>query len=424
MNTTENFSQLHTDFKKVSAVPSWLGVQRDTHLQDFLRLGLPSRRDENWRFTNVTPLAGKKFSLPKVQALSIQEKKYIDQISNRLVFVNGAFARELSPIPDFKNITICSVRELIAHDEVALKDLVKERQCLDSFAHLNISFLDQGLIITVPENTAVSEVLHIISLTTSQANTLVSPFVWMRLKEQAELSVVESALALGENTVFTNALSEIVLERGATLNHTYVQDQSQLAYHVNTIDVTQAENSRFNSFSLAVGGHVARTNINCRHAGPGAYTELNGLYAIKGNGHSDHHTVIDHACPQGTSVQLYKGILSDKAHGVFNGKIAIGVDAQRVSSQQLNKNLLLSPEAVIDTKPELVIANDDVTCTHGATIGQLTAEELFYLQSRGITEIDARHMLVTGFAQEVVDKNPTKAVRALIAEILRERYFS
>jgi Fe-S cluster assembly protein SufD len=235
----------------------------------------------------------------------------------------------------------------------------------------------------------------------------------------AQCTVVESYLGTGK--YFTNAVTEIVAGDGAVVDHYKVQRESPEAYHVATMQVQLGRSANFTSHSIALGGALVRNDVNVALS-QGTDATINGLYIVNGTQHIDNHTSIDHAKPHGTSHELYKGILDDRSSAVFNGRIIVRKDAQKTDSKQTNKNLVLSDEAVIDTKPELQILADDVRCTHGATIGQLDAEALFYLQSRGIGKAQARSLLTYAFAQDIVDRIKVRELRDQLEKVLFEKF--
>ena len=219
----------------------------------------------------------------------------------------------------------------------------------------------------------------------------------------------------------TNAVTEIVCGEGAVVDHYKIQQESPEAFHIATMQVQLGRSANFSSHSISLGGALVRNNANAVLS-EGAEATLNGLYIVNGTQHIDNHTVIDHAKPHGTSHELYKGILDGKATAVFNGRIIVRKDAQKTDSKQTNKNLVLSDESVINTKPELQILADDVRCTHGATIGQLDAESLFYMQSRGIGKSDARNLLTYAFAQDIIDRVKVQSLKDSLEKILFEKF--
>jgi len=237
--------------------------------------------------------------------------------------------------------------------------------------------------------------------------------------EGAQCTIVETYKGAGR--YFTNAVTEIVVADRAVVDHCKVQQESVNAFHISTLQASVGQNAAFASHSISLGGALVRNDVNATLS-TGSDATLNGLYIVNGTQHVDNHTVIDHTMPHGTSHELYKGILDGKAHAVFNGRIFVRKDAQKTDSKQTNKNLVLSDDAVVDTKPELQIFADDVRCTHGATIGQLDAESLFYLQSRGIGKLEARSLLTYAFAQDVVDRIKVQSLRDSLERILFEKF--
>jgi Fe-S cluster assembly protein SufD len=253
----------------------------------------------------------------------------------------------------------------------------------------------------------------------SACATVSHPRTLILVGANAQCTIVETYKGAG--TYFTNAVTEIVVADRAVVDHYKVQQESVDAFHIATLQATLGRSAAFTSHSISLGGALVRNDVNATLS-EGSDATINGLYIVNGTQHIDNHTLIDHAMPHGTSHELYKGILDGKAHAVFNGKIIVRKDAQKTDSKQTNKNLVLSDDSVVDTKPELQIFADDVRCTHGATIGQLDAEALFYLQSRGIGKSQARSLLTYAFAQDVVDRIKVQSLRDSLEKILFEKF--
>jgi Fe-S cluster assembly protein SufD len=287
------------------------------------------------------------------------------------------------------------------------------------FVALNTAFLGDLVMLRVPRGAVIEEPIRIWTHQAPRAASVIHPRVVIVVGANAQCSIVESYE--GEGQYFTNAVTEIVVGEGAVVDHYKVQRESREAFHVATMQVELGRSANFSSHSIALGGALVRNDANAVLS-EGTEATLNGLYIVNGTQHIDNHTVIDHAKPHGTSHEMYKGILDGKANAVFNGRIIVRKDAQKTDSKQTNKNLVLSDEAVINTKPELQILADDVRCTHGATIGQLDAESLFYLQSRGIGKNEARSLLTYAFAQDIVDRVKVRSLKDSLERILFEKF--
>jgi Fe-S cluster assembly protein SufD len=275
----------------------------------------------------------------------------------------------------------------------------------------------------MPAGSAIEQPIHLLFIATGHdEGAVVQPRNLILAAPGSSVKILESYVSLGSAAQMTNAVTEMVLGEGASIEHCRLQDENLHAFHISTVQAQQAKDSRWLSHSVAVGGRLARHNVNTVLAGPGAEGVLNGLYLGRGEQLIDHHTVVDHAQPHCESHEYYHGILAERSHGVFNGKILVRKDAQKTNAKQTNRNLLLSDNAVIDTKPQLEIFADDVKCTHGATIGQLNQEALFYLQARGIGLENARRMLIRAFANDMVERIKLEPVRAALEEMLTQRF--
>ncbi|MBI3823710.1 MAG: Fe-S cluster assembly protein SufD [Planctomycetes bacterium] len=418
------FTKLFADFDR-DASPRYRAL-RQAARERFASLPLPTTRAEDWRFTSIAPLLEMPFDLPTELRKSV---RIADEVlgggheklplavsgSMRLTFVNGRLARSLSVAakPDIYAHTL----DLLKVDVPELGQIAAEKE--NVFTALNTSLLSDGAVIVVPDGKVVEYPIEIVYLSRPGDKSCVgSPRSLVRIGKNAQALVIERFL--GERTYFTNAVTEIAVGAGAVLNHVKIQDESATAYHIANTQIVMAARSNFTTHYLSLGGALVRNEVRVRFDGEHAEATVNGLYLASGKQHIDNFTVIDHAQPNCASHELYKGILDDKAHGVFNGKILVRKDAQKTDAKQTNKVLLLSDDATINTKPQLEIFADDVKCTHGATIGQLDAAQLFYLQSRGIPLDAARRLLTFAFANDIVNRVRIEAIREeLEARIVR-----
>src|SRR5262249_41723876 len=308
----------------------------------------------------------------------------------RLVFVNGRFQGELSKLP--RGIEVGSLAATMQSGHAtAEQHLARHAGYKDhAFVALNTAFLEDGAFIEVPKETVLEQPLHLVFLSVPTGPVVSHPRSLIVVGRDAQVSVVESYFGFSEKTYFTNAVTEIVAGENAIVEHYKLQQEQEQAFHVSTLQVHQERASSFTSHSISLGGALVRNDVNTVLDGEGAESTLNGLYIGKGAKRVDNHTTIDQAQPHCSSREIYKGILDGKASAVFNGKIVVRKGAQKTDAKQTNKNLLLSEDATINTKPQLEIYADDVKCTHGATIGQLGEESVFYLRSRGIGQEEAR----------------------------------
>lgn len=351
----------------------WVQALREAAFERFTELGFPTTRNEEWRFTNVAPIARAHWQVAP-----------------------AAHAR----IPE------AARQHLTAH---ALEN---------AFTALNTAFLDRIHFIEVPRGEIREEPIEITYDAENAAGQVRHPRTLIVVGPLAHCTIVETYRGSGK--YFTNAVTEIVAGDGAVIDHYKIERESPEAFHVATLDATLGRSTNFSSHSISLGGALVRNDVGAVLS-EGTEATLNGLYIVNGAQHIDNHTVIDHAKPHGASHELYKGILDGRASAVFNGRIIVRKDAQKTDSKQTNKNLVLSNEAVINTKPELQILADDVRCTHGATIGQIDPEAMFYLQSRGIPKREARSLLTFAFAQDILDRIKVPALRESLGRMLFEK---
>lgn len=417
------------------------GASDETHVlrreafDRFAAKGFPTMRDEDWRYTNFNPLIRQTFAAADTPATDAmlrdvtQRDAALARAMNipdavTLLFVNGVYAPELSDIdliPD--GIRVTSLQEHIASGTRAAANPAMADDVLarNPFAALNTAFLRDGVVIDAGRGVVAERPLHLLFFTTASAKpVMVHPRVIVRVAAQAQLDIVEQYAGADGATYFTNTLTDIRVEDGALLRHVKLQDESRSAVHVSSVYTSAGRAGTYENHAIAFGAALQRANIHGVLDGEGGHVTMNGLFLPFGTQHMDHFTTIDHAVPQCTSHELYKGVLSDDARGVFTGKIVVRQDAQKTDAVQSNNNLLLSERAQIDTRPQLEIYADDVRCTHGATVGRISAEQLFYLQSRGIDPRTAQNILTYAFAADIITRIPIISVReALDVELHR-----
>jgi Fe-S cluster assembly protein SufD len=409
--------------------PAWLAGIREDALSRFLSLGFPTTRDEEWRFTSVAPIAEHAFVLdgePSVDSrrLDIAPFRVPGALRAEVVFVNGHYAPALSNVracPRGTSIESLASAFAARADEVApyLTRLAPcERQ---AFTALNTAFLVDGAYIRLPAHTILEEPIHVLFVSTGESNghpVMSHPRVLALVGDNSQASIVESYVGVNGSRYLTNAVTEIVLGENAVLDHYKLQHESAQGYHVGSMHVRALRSANFSSHSISLGGSLARNDVIAVLDGEGVECTLNGIYLVTEQRLVDNHTTIDHAKPHCGSREVYKGILADRARGVFNGKIIVRPDAQKTDAKQTNRALLLSEDAQINTKPQLEIFANDVKCTHGAAVGQLDDEAVFYLRSRGLSESEARHLLIRAFAADVLHRMPLEAIRTGVEEAL------
>jgi Fe-S cluster assembly protein SufD len=391
---------------------STIAALRETAQSEFARAGYPTTREEEWKFTNVAPIAEAPFTPAKATEparKAIEPFLFDGAVRNQLVLVNGRVSAALSSISALpKGVTIDQSNDAIAAAASAKSTL--------PFVAQNTSLFEQGVVIGIAPSTVVDEPLHVLFFNSPGADRAIAATrLLVAVGENAQVTLIESyAGVAGSGVGFTNAVTDFVVCPSAVVRHYKVQREAASAFHVAATFVHLGRSSTFSSQSFTLGGKLVRNDIFATLDGEGAECTLNGLYLAGGDSLVDNHTTIDHAKAHCPSHEVYKGILSGKAKAVFNGKILVREDAQKTDAKQTNKALLLSDDATINTKPQLEIFADDVKCTHGAAIGQLDEDALFYLRARGIGEREARDILIHAFAGEILNHISIDAVRAKV----------
>ncbi len=396
---------------------SWLDDFRQQAKSQFEQTGFPSHRLEDWRYTNVSAIAKKEFPLAKIENSPVFEGSKGGSAFH-FVLVDGFFNAGLSNLP--KTITVCSINNAIKNHADLLQS--KFNQAITQthgFIDFNTANFTDGLFIHIAENGVLDKPLQIIHVATQEA-ILPTRHVVI-LEKNAKATLIETFSSSENNGYLTNSVAEIFVGENADLTLYKVQQESETAYHFGGTYVQQADNARFTHHNFALGSVLARSDIICDLA-TAAECELNGLYLGSQKQHLDNFTRINHVESHGISREFYKGILNDQAKGVFQGRIVVAENAQKIDSKMNNCNLLLSNEAEIDTKPQLEIYADDVKCAHGVTVGQLDEKSIFYLQSRGIDEATAKHILTFAFANEMVDKITVPSLRESVFNLLLARF--
>ncbi len=409
---------------------TWVWPVREAALDRFAHAGFPGRKHEDWRFTNVQPIAKAEFPLlPAADPLpsldDIRPYLFAHEEWPRLVFVNGHFVPSLSALEGFSSeVRVGSLREAQLADPAMVRAHLTTLavNAPSPFTELNTALHTDGAVVHLPREAVVEPPLHVLFVTSREAaEGAAHPRNLIVVERHAQATVIESHVSLTDGRYLTNAVTEISLGEGARLNHYKVQRESEAAFHIETIEAHQARSSHFESFSFALGAALSRTNVYTVLDGEGAHATLNGLYIGHGTQHVDHQTRIEHAKPSCTSHEVYKGMLDDRSHAVFNGKVFVRPEAQQTDGKQTNMNLLLSDKAKVDTKPQLEIFADDVKCTHGATVGQLDEMALFYCRTRGIPLSQARTMVTYGFAADVIEEIHVPAVAEHLEGLVRDR---
>jgi Fe-S cluster assembly protein SufD len=410
--------------------PAWLPRLRRVAIDSFAERGFPTTHDEEWKYTNVAPLASMEFEFRQVKLTQELRQKFNnlplgDLGCSRVTFLNGRFAPELSQtvgIPQGVRVgSLASAWKtqgaLIERHLGRYADATKH-----AFVALNTAFFEDGAFVEVPKGVTLEKPLHILQISHGAGNFVIThPRNLILVGDTAHASIIETFFSLVDDTTFTNTVTEIVAGEGALVDYCKIQQESDLAFHYARVQVHQARSSSVTTHSIQLGGLLTREEVQTVLDGEGAESLLHGLYVVTGQQHVDNHTTIEHAKAHCASREVYKGVLEGHAQGVFNGKIVVRPDAQKTDSKQSNKNLLLSEDAIINTKPQLEIFADDVKCTHGATVGQIDPEAVFYLRSRGISATEAKKLLTYAFANDVMERIKFKPLREKLAERLFAR---
>jgi Fe-S cluster assembly protein SufD len=415
--------------RESSPTVPWLELVRNSAMDRFEQLGFPTVHNEEWKYTNLAPIAKQNFK-PAVrsvnQSLDATRFVYPETATAHLVVVNGFLSEELSVKTGLENVVAIDLLGAVAdarYSKLARGYLARNAGYHNNgLAALNTAFLQSGLFLCIPKNIRVETPIQVTFLTDAEhADAASFPRLLVVAEENSSATLIESFVSTRHQHYFTNAVAEIVLKEGARLEHYRMQRESDKAFHVSATAASLGRNSSYDTTSINLGGRLSRHDVSVVLDHEGAECRVDGLYLIGSDQHTDTHSVIDHQQPHCTSHQLYKGILDGNARAVFNGKVFVREGAQKTDAMQTNKNLLLSEQARIDTKPQLEIYADDVKCAHGAAVGQIDEEELFYLQARGINPDLGRSLLTYGFAEEVIGKIKIDSIRSQLDEfVLRQ----
>jgi Fe-S cluster assembly protein SufD len=403
---------------------------RKNAISSFSSLPFPTTRDEEWKYTNLAPLLKHNFtpSLPGAEFNPEDIKKYLfDELEHSLlVFINGHYSEEHSIIKDLpEGVIIKNLSSALSENkDVIGKYFGKYAVFTDHvFTALSAAFIKDGAFVYIPQNRIIEEPLHILYLNTSkEEKVLVQPRNLFIAGKNSQGTIIEHYTSPSSDTYFTNTVTEVVVEENAFLDHIKLQEESRKSFHISRMETDIQRNGNFASHFISTGAELSRNDFNVRFGDEGGECTLNGLYLIEESQHFDVHTVIDHAMPHCNSHEHYKGILDDKSRGVFNGKVLVRKDAQKTNAFQENNNIILSDQALVNTKPQLEIFADDVKCSHGATIGQLDDDAMFYLKTRGIGEDIGKAILLHAFASDVVKTIKIEPVKNYLEEIINRKF--
>lgn len=415
-------------FQARADAPSWLQALREEGLSQFQARGLPTAKDEEWKYTPVATLSSHPFQPVRDVSAGEDVAQAVARLAlpgPRLVFVDGRFVPALSVLSGLpRGVVLKPLSQALREDGALLQETLgqRARPSAHAFTSLNAALLEEGALLTLAPR-ALSEVpVQLLFLARGgDGPVLASPRIVVVAGEGSEATLVETYAGLGSGATFTNAVTEVSLGDNASLRHFKLQAEGDTALHLSGLYSRQGRDSRFQSHAFSFGGALARNEVHAAFAGEGGECVLNGLFVGRGTQHLDNRTDLDHAVPHCSSRELYKGVLDDRARGTFHGKIRVREDAQKTDASQQSRNLLLSEGAQVDARPQLEIFADDVKCAHGTAVGRLDDNALFYLRSRGIPKVDAERMLTQAFASELVRAVPEGPVRARVEALLAEK---
>ena len=398
--------------------PQWLQDIREQSKNWLSTLSVPTRKDEDWRFIDLSSLTAGKYVTPQNNVET--GHVFLPETENsRLVFINGVYSRDLSDISALPaGIYVGNLNNLPEERDAA--KYFAQQPGADAFTALNTAGGNEVAVVWVSKNVAVKNIIQLVFLTDAKSEaSFVQPRTLVVAETGSSLSLIEEYSGTGE--YFNNAVTEVFVANNARVNHTRIQQESAASHHIGKTAVSQQRDSHYTLNEINLGAKLYRHNPEMWQQGEQTGTDLNGLTVAAGEQTSDTHSIIALTKPYGTTNQLHKCIISDRAHTVFNGKVFVPKEAQQTNATQLNRNLMLSPKARVDTKPELQITADNVKCAHGATVSQLEAEEIFYLRSRGLSENDANQLLIDAFAAEIIDRIPLKSLRNKITKTIEQK---
>jgi Fe-S cluster assembly protein SufD len=432
----DGYSKGFEEFRKEApgnGIP-WMESLREEGLRKFTELGFPTPENEDWRFTNVAPIARTTFTIEKnghkQVAPELLNRFIFPKLKTiRLVFIDGTYSPGLSDLSDMpEGVKVQSLASALDSEEELVKKYLSKYADFseEAFTALNTAFMQDGGFVYIPHGTRLKEPVHLLYITgKSDRATITNPRNLIVVEDNCEAEVVEHYVSLDEGVYFSNVVTELVVGENSSVGHYMIECESMKAFNVSTLRVEQGRSSNIRSHSVLLGGALVRNNVHPVIAGEGCDSLINGLFMSTGRQHMDNYMKVEHASPHCDSRQFYNGVLDGRSRGVFHGRIIVHKDAQKTDAKQTNRNLLLSDNAQIDTKPQLEIYADDVKCTHGATIGQMDENAIFYLRSRGIDEDTAREILLGAFTSGTLESIQVEEIRnyceMLVAEWFARR---
>lgn len=427
----ESYLESFSEFEKRAAGhnQNWLKAVRQDAFARFCQVGFPTTHDEDWRFTNTAPIRQTPFHLASRGRVSHDQVASLglSAAGCRLVFVDGHFVSDLSSVGKLPgSVRLGNLANEITENAADLEAHLARYLNIhrDAFSALNTAFLEDGAYVHVSRGALIEDPIHFLFISTGgDTPTMTHPRNLFVAEEESQVTLIEEYVSLQGGTSLCNTVTELVAKEGANVSHYMIESEHTDAFNVSTLRIEQERSANVASHSVLLGGGLVRNNVHPVLAGDGAECLINGLFVGNGSQHLDNYMLVEHASPHCASRQFYNGILDGRAHGVFHGRIIVHKDAQKTDAKQTNRNLLLSDDAQIDTKPQLEIYADDVKCTHGATIGQIEENALFYLRSRGLDEVSARKLLLLAFASECLDRMQQEPVRKYVEGLIDQFLF-
>ncbi|TXH20047.1 MAG: Fe-S cluster assembly protein SufD [Chitinophagaceae bacterium] len=402
-------------------------VLQNEAIQHFEKNGIPTVKNEEWKYTRINDFFTKDFHFSTHNDAEMNEASFVklpeNETANSIVFVNGLYSSALTKIIS-PEVTITSIADAVnAGNEFVIQHLGSSATYhKDGINALNTAFAQQGLFVDIKKGAIVSAPIYIYNITNTAATSVLAlPRILVHIPQSVEVTFVETYQTLGGNESFTNQVIEMVVEQNAIVQYCKIQNDTNTSSIVSTTHVHQIGTSITNFVTVTLDGNIVRNNLNMVMSAPHSNANMFGLYLQQGETHVDNHTIVDNKEPHCLSTELYKGILGGKSTGVFNGKIFVRQKAQKTNAFQSNRNVVLSKDATINTKPQLEIFADDVKCSHGCTVGRLDEEALFYMQSRGISEKTATKLLLNGFALDITEKIEHEAIRNYVVDLINHQ---
>ena len=402
----------------------WLKALRQQATTQFNNNGLPAKKAEDWKYTSLWTLAQQSFTHDADKtSLSAQQCDQIALLDDayRFVIIDGEFSQALSTVDELPaGISVTALSASLNSVEQVLGKQVELTKV--GLTALNTMLMNEGVVITVVADVQIKKPIELLVINSGNTDGLASHLRnVITLGSNSKATVIEHYVGLSDVTSLTNVVTEVVLAEKAELNHYKLQQESDNAFHIATLAARQEQGSQWLTNNISLGGKLARNDVHSQLLGEQSHVVMDGLYLVNNEQHVDNHTRVDHAVPNTTSEELYKGVLNDKSHAVFNGKVIVHKDAQKTDANQQNHNLLLSRGCEIDSKPEMEIYADDVKCGHGSTVGQINNDQLFFLRARGLDEVSARSLLTYAFAVDVLERIPSDDIRQALSVVIEQR---